>query len=459
MRNRMIRSLSLKVILLAIACGWGQTFHIKDYQIPEHTRQELKLHLDAYTHQELRPRSYGASQGDFAPKASVEYKRNRHHDDYDYRQQWNFSSKTNHTWSNVNHEGYEWKMHAGMQGDVYSWFKPQKWHLASTYKLNYLYTQRKYTQNNYTGYYHTLQAKGSFGFGYGRLLEVQDARNAQLMFDELVEAGVLFPARRAVDIKALADLMAVMRKARVWDSRLERIENLTQIHSFFDDRGYVRYANAKYFYTIADNWDYGALQQRLSGHLLSFNLIPAYTVFVNDERNTSELYGEVAFRKEAPLNLKWQQSFHTRLVAGWSQVNKRHPLDPVELRDYDPMITSDLRYGLSYYPNTRTDWHMEWNGNWRKDYREYGAPESGLAQVAHGFSVQQNMRGYWYINPQMKLLVMGYIGYSYASYAGEMYTSEFSNPAFAEHGNNLYMQSNKKELMGGFSIAWFYNIL
>ncbi|MBM3421265.1 MAG: hypothetical protein FJY11_09035 [Bacteroidetes bacterium] len=155
---------------------------------------------------------------------------------------------------------------------------------------------------------------------------MQDARLAIYILEDLHKAGKIeaLPSDEVV-IEMAREISSIKRK-RILDSRLRKIEELMVIDAFLKDKGIVAETDMEYAALINDNWDYSSGPERLSGYNLSAGLInrletsrqlrsliilPAYpapgiTYETHYNRYTYGVTAQLAYHK--PIDLYWQLS-------------------------------------------------------------------------------------------------------------------------------------------------------
>ena len=279
----------------------------------------------------------------------------------------------------------------------------------------------------------------SIGIGSGRIESVEDARQALYLIKELTKNRVLSRELTVDETFQLAQLMSSVKNKRFLDSRLRRIEEITSIDSFFVKNIFIEQADARYFTTLYDIWDNGALFQRKSGHVFELGFSPSIG-YRSDRRNQNwfspdSTFWSISSRKtyggnlsfqyelEKPINLNWQHSVKSSLgSSSYSYLsNNSHSNSEGEiLSDYN---TSTLylngTYSIGYYPNTRTNLvlgigqyftqrHTSINpelpniiGYKTKDFDSYSSID---------FSI------YYYISPQFRISGTASLDYYFSNY-------------------------------------------
>ncbi len=124
------------------------------------------------------------------------------------------------------------------------------------------------------------QASGSMivplQVGIGRINQVQDARHAVYIFDELAKQGRIGKQPTDEEVLVFAEFISQQKNRRFFDSRHQKIAELEAIDSFLLANNFVTEHDARYFTTLEDFWSYGGLVIRESGNRISFGVTPGY---------------------------------------------------------------------------------------------------------------------------------------------------------------------------------------
>lgn len=261
-----------------------------------------------------------------------------------------------------------------------------------------------------------LQTSVSFklGIGKGRLENVEDARQAIYILEELKEKGILLRSLTAEEINKMAAVMTRIKNKRQLDSRIRLIEEIETIDSLLVANGYIDKSNSvAYFTTLYDKWMYGNTPQRLAGSRFTVGLAPYYTFNRYNRENSQgnstyddktintlregRVYIDYAYEK--PVSLKFQNSIHASATSAWGRYR---------MRDSNHMQSEFLAsYKWGYYPNTRTYAGVSFAQ--RLIWERYKSENNYLTSVT---SLSAN--AYYYLSPQFRMF--GDCDISYAFY-------------------------------------------
>lgn len=209
----------------------------------------------------------------------------------------------------------------------------------------------------------TSKANVDLGVGKGRLEFVSDVHQAMFTIEDLQKSGRLAREVSAEDVRLVSDKIAALKNERFFDFRHKRIFQFTQLDSLLNDLGLIEKGDAATSAILYDNWLYAFRPLRFAGGRFSVGLTESLTwsksktitIEQDDyERNNFILGTYVEYRYERPTNLYWQHSAVMRLE--WNRYRLNDVVAQTELNDYS-FGRGVLRYTLSYYPNTRTEFN------------------------------------------------------------------------------------------------------
>lgn len=290
-------------------------------------------------------------------------------------------------------------------------------------------------KNTDTRYY--LMASLPLLAGKGRIEEVQDARLAVYILDDLTRTGNLTRNPSADEITRVAEFITQLKNQRYFDSRIRKIEEITALDSVLTAMGLKANSGASYYTLINDNWDNSNGPVRHTGWRLSAGIRPGidwnsgvYERFYHDTltgsggidyythkqnyTNTAwNLDAVTGFLWEHPANLYWQHSFSTD--AAYSLF---HRLDVTNIYDRDsltskekdelntPNLFVDLEYKIGYYPNSRTSIALRANTG----YAQYwGNEKINDDPETDASNIQINtlliLSCYYYMSPQLRFTI------------------------------------------------------
>jgi len=200
--------------------------------------------------------------------------------------------------------------------------------------------------------------------GFGRIENVNDARQTIYILEELQKQGRLKRIPSEAEITEISETITIQHNKRFFDSRLKKIEDLTILDSILKAKDLINDDDISYFNTISDMWEYGNLKSRRSGieyslgdywgsfnsfyetqHKIYYNILEnkyqqTDTTFINNnfEPNFLNYYFSLTYSK--PIKMNWQIDFSFYLANFISIYNNLGTLTSIQ---------------LSYYPSTRTN--------------------------------------------------------------------------------------------------------
>ena len=232
-------------------------------------------------------------------------------------------------------------------------------------------SSKKYSSNNH--------ASVALLIGIGRIEQVQDAQLAIYILEDLRR---LNRDKRAVsddDVMALAHQITSLKYKRFFDNRLRNIAAITAIDSFMQIKGIAGAADAAYYTSLNDNWNYAHNPVRNSGRRI-FTGIEADYIYnqTNDKQEnkrtnidiseiTDQMQGGSIFlvagiSSEKPVSLKWQRSANLKagFGSGYQHTTNKYLLPETTAYKTNsfsgifPSMKLSGDYGFGYYPNSRT---------------------------------------------------------------------------------------------------------
>jgi hypothetical protein len=236
-----------------------------------------------------------------------------------------------------------------------------------------------------TSYSHLVSASLPLLIGTGRIEDVQDARLAVYILDDLTKAGDLKRVPTNEEILEFSRFITSTKNQRFFDARIRKIAEITAIDSFLTVLDLKARSDASYFTLLYDNWDNSAGPVRKTGGRFSVGLMPAidlsfhkFQEFYHDTLNNPDVLESYTNKStsqdnswnldvvagyvwEKPANLYWQHSVNTAIAYSlyYEQMkNKVYYMDTLtseqNSRLNSPNIKLDVGYTIGYYPNSRT---------------------------------------------------------------------------------------------------------
>jgi hypothetical protein len=268
--------------------------------------------------------------------------------------------------------------------------------------------------------------------GHGRIEQIQDARLAIYILEELQKSGRISRLPGNEEIMEFSRLISRLKNERYFDYRLRKMEEIEKVDSFLQDKGIITSPDARYFTIVNDNWDYAQGPIRESGKRLSAGLIPAYSyLYTNQEtsysdpvdtigrkynKNTIGIRMQGLYEIERPVNLHWQRSLSLKLSYGYSRnfISSQFIEQSEDKSNIDQlMLETGIKYAMGFYPNSRTNI----TGQVSLDYQHLNKLENQDQPNAKSngdiITPDISLVMHYYISPQFRLNVNYHINYNY----------------------------------------------
>ena len=302
---------------------------------------------------------------------------------------------------------------------------------AYSFQKNY-YADYDYQWNKMELKEHSFIANVPIKIGKGRIEEVQDARHALYIFDELAKQGRISSSLSKDDVLAFAHLISKLKNKRFFDSRIRKIYEIEAIDSFLVENKYVSQADARYFTTLNDFWDYGGGPVRKSGTRLSGGIVPGY-YFKDFERvdyplssvriNAFSINAGFDLTYEKPINKYWQNSIVLNgsggtIVGKEQSSNKKMSI---------PNLQLGYKQTLGFYPNTRTDVAFSYGANYVQLLGDSDETSSKISPQAWGVKFMSNLSFNYYVSPRVMLSARASLDYIYQDSKDRYSIKSFSN--------------------------------
>jgi hypothetical protein len=293
------------------------------------------------------------------------------------------------------------------------------------YLLDYQYSRSKdyFSDQNNSGYLkiqdqkHTVNTNLPLKFGIGRIEQVQDARHAIYLFDELAKIKRIAPAKTDKEIIEFAEQISRLKNKRVLDYRLKRMNDIVTLDSFLIAKNYVLKSDAPYFTTLDDFWAYGNGPVRYSGTRLSGVIIPGYYQYnnhhttnrdyiVNTKYNFSAfvLNGGFELKHEVPMNLLWQNSIQLNCYAGF--INGKiydKPNADTNMSIQNTNLQTGFSHTIGFFPNTRTSMTFQYEAEYLHLF-DKSKPINALQSLdGEAFRASANLSIRYYISPRFTI--------------------------------------------------------
>jgi hypothetical protein len=282
---------------------------------------------------------------------------------------------------------------------------------------------------SYEGYQRqfTTDLTGSVIIGKGRIEQVQDARMAMYLLEDLQKLNRQKQVASNEDVLALASEITKLKYKRFFDNRLRKIAEITAIDSFLQKNGIAGTADATYFTSLTDNWNYSNNPVRNSGKRIftgieadyyyskesqSTDYIVPEETSTNSElkRRNAGVFAVVGIAYEKPVSLKWQNSANLKIGFGFRQtslhIDNNDNVDPLTMYTENfPSVKLSGDYGFGYYPNSRTWLIFDWwiLTGWDKEKNGFSKQDKeDLYNRFYTYTGPQ-FRAYYYLSEKLRL--------------------------------------------------------
>ncbi len=263
-----------------------------------------------------------------------------------------------------------------------------------------------------------------FGVGYGRIEEVTDARLAVYVLDDLMSHNKLSRSPSTEEVLLLAKRMSEIKNRRFFDARLQRIREIKTVDSLIQSTVPVTDADAVYFTTLYDNWDFAAWPPRFAGGRLSFRIQPRTDLYFSNRFMTNyyvdndslvleslrkqesgrfAITGLGRYEYHRPLNLKWQFSGFADLGYEWVQEDDQLQIiaNPFRLND-EEVIFSKINGKIGFYPNSRTSISLGLTGSYW-NYVRLNRVVGMNDLINKRWELASDLQVNYYISPRVRL--------------------------------------------------------
>jgi hypothetical protein len=282
---------------------------------------------------------------------------------------------------------------------------------------------------SYEGYQRqfTTDLTGSVIIGKGRIEQVQDARMAMYLLEDLQKLNRQKQVASNEDVLALASEITKLKYKRFFDNRLRKIAEITAIDSFLQKNGIAGTADATYFTSLTDNWNYSNNPVRNSGKRIftgieadyyyskesqSTDYIVPEETSTNSElkRRNAGVFAVVGIAYEKPVSLKWQNSANLKIGFGFRQtslhIDNNDNVDPLTMYTENfPSVKLSGDYEFGYYPNSRTWLIFDWwiLTGWDKEKNGFSKQDKeDLYNRFYTYTGPQ-FRAYYYLSEKLRL--------------------------------------------------------
>lgn len=356
------------------------------------------------------------------------------------------------------------------------------WFFETDLDLNYQYGKSKRFSTDSSGSSESndnSQSNDFLGyvplrFGIGRIEQVQDARQAIYIFEELSKIERVSSNITDEQIIEFARLISQLKKKRFFDSRLRRMAEIESLDSFLISNNFVSKQDARYFTTLGDFWDNGNNPIRNSGTRFSGAILPGFHYY--DFNNTGDekyyhtqsvfmLNGGFELKHEKPINLLWQNSIDLSCHAGIVDGRNNDKTNSVEYKFRIPNINLGFYHTIGFYPNTRTNMSFGYSVQYMQlfDITDIQNEISGVE--GKGVKAATNLSINYYISPKFRLNASSSFYYIWRD-SNDNTNINFDNSIgnnflLGNLANGTYLHSSalkSKDLFNRFRISLIYSI-
>ncbi|MBN2639577.1 MAG: hypothetical protein JXR65_10890 [Bacteroidales bacterium] len=282
--------------------------------------------------------------------------------------------------------------------------------------------------------------------GVGRIENIENARLALYIINDLQKRGNIKKNLSNDQVKQLADFITILRNKRFFDSRLQNIAQITAVDSLLTAMGIREHANAGYFMILNDDWNYANGPVRQSGQRFAFGLTPGYsydlskstretvvnpsspaTLTTSSEKtDLTSLEFSAYYYIEKPVNLTWQHS--TRIRVGYQLRKQEYKYLTDQVQNYKnslnyPNLNFALERIYGYYPNSRTNLILDLKSGGLYVTEK---PDGSVDVKNKEFSLFASvfLRGNYYFSPRLRLNLNVGVNYNYQHFENNMGTPQ-----------------------------------
>jgi hypothetical protein len=342
--------------------------------------------------------------------------------------------------------------------------------ISSSYIFERDYNSNNSNNSNYleNGKEHMLIAYFPIKFGKGRIEEVQDARHALYIFDELFKQGRVSKNLSNEDVIAFAKLISGLKNKRFFDARIRKIYEIESIDSFLISNNFTSKADARYFTTINDFWNYGSEPIRRSGTRYSAGIYPGYHFNDYNRSSTTNLNSSYRFyalllnggfelTHEKPINNYWQKSIELNCSGGTIIGELNSSDNKISI----PNIQFSFKQFFGFYPNTRTAITYSYGVKYVQLFGNSVIGSNNGGSEALGVKFMSDLGINYYISSQVRLRLSSSLYYAYhdsGNYFNINQNIIGNNLLLALLTNNNYINFRANEFANNFQITLTYSI-
>jgi len=262
----------------------------------------------------------------------------------------------------------------------------------------------------------------SIGIGIGRIEQVEDARQAIYILEELSKKGVLTRHLTNEEIFNLSQQISRVKNKRFLDSRIHLMEEIASVDSFFVRNSLLNKQDATYYTNLYDLWINGANFSRKSGQSFEINFIPSGSrdkstydymstiyneTYLNNQENWR--YGgnlNLIYNYEKPVHLNWQHSVMVSMNGTAGYINGKYLQSGIVNKTSTGGVGLNGSYTLGYYPTTRTNLSVGISESFNQNYSKQDLSsifDSVGWYKSNNSTTRINFSAYYYLSRQLRL--------------------------------------------------------
>lgn len=489
MKNLQWGFILIGILLSSNTSAQFNNFNLSDYKLPEIKRQALSLNFD-FLGANSNTKNDKSLDIDYLDRSSS-YTRSNFLIHYNLYLNSEFKQQTKNAYFSFNtsftkQESPEsikksFDISPYLQYDASNRiYTNSEWFYEIDYNLGYRYSKSSNKSWNEgilndklteTRHYYSLYLPVKYG--KGRIEQVQDARLAVYLFDELSKSGIITKEIGKENILELAEVISRLKNKRFLDSRIKRIEDIEALDSFLQSGNYIKNTGSHYFTTLFDLWEYGASPVRNSGERYAVALYPGFshssiknsdlfsTVDIADKiRNNFYISGGFEYTKEKPVNLYWQNTIQAGAYFGIIEEIHDHYSNSDANKIRVPSLQLSFSQNFNYYPNTRTTAGCSYNLKYVKLFDKSNSEKNIFGMRSKGLSAYANLFIDYYISPRFRLNASAniYFDWQESKLGNNISTDYLWFDSFTQNVYELGGYYDYTEFRSNFRIKLLYSI-
>jgi len=290
-----------------------------------------------------------------------------------------------------------------------------------------------------------LQAKGIFGFGFGRVEYINHAWSAVQIMQSLEDNGLLLKMPTVDEITAFANKIGSVRTRRILDFRLRDLAILETMIDYLKENNFIEELSTKAILIIEDTFEYDELATRSSGNRLEFAFDPNARYLFNNTSNPNnpkQIYlgtnMSIIYEKFKNIDVKW---YRTETYGSHLDLSKRYRLSstPDTETTSQNYIAASLRYayGYRYIPNLRNYFILNIESSIFMDAIKLSSSKVYKFSAARfRFNLTAGYRHYF--SPTTSLNINGALGYIDEEFQSGLYQPKISGVINFSISHNVF---------------------